>query len=1189
MKRDVLRIALSFIVSVLSCSVVQGNLLLHWAFDDAVGAATAADTSPAGGYPGTVNAAVTFGEGGIAGTAAYFDGASYVDSAGATVSGNTDFRGSNFTISYWLKSDNAGTSYPISLTYYVAGAEAGWLFLYRSTPNMTYRLYQGASVVDEFQASISSTQWAHVVMTSQWDANVTGEAYRYLVTRKCYLNGVLLDTEIGVPYEPLPDVTNGTFAAGARQGETSPRPFKGWLDDVQYYDQTLDAGAVTYLYEHPGATVDWATGFIPDDFEAYADNTALATLWSTTSGTLSLETTEVNDGVQSLRVQITVAGTVTKTMPYVPDFSDQDGLDIILWYKGIMGNPAGDLTVRVKNSGGAVAVQKTVTDATQAADWTELRLERYIGDPADLTILELDISSAATMYFDSISFQPPQCTAPEAILEWRLDETSGLQTGDATAYGNHGALGSWFTGGEWAINGGHSDDTGDNALSFAGAGNDTNAEVLSGSLSPDVSNFNSYSINLWMKLNSTAANTKIILGGVGDVWSNPGATANLLPRYIVIDGDTLEPELLRGWDGAAWIYSGFATTINLNAWHMLTVVCNGWADTIDLYVDGVLTRTMHLADCGLIDASVAALSPDVFDEIQFTAPDGVIDDFTVWKGILPAQGDAPSVLSLWGSWICTAPVEIDYNDDCVTDEGDLAYFASRWLDSGRLPINVVPRPMRMNIKADDIAFTLMKDIPVVFDEDGRSTGEYLIDILSPLVFEASESSPSPPAIYLNFSTNLFNRLGQEGYLLDISPDRMTISAADNAGFFYGVQTLRQLLGPKFEKQPRDPNAAWKLPCLFIEDKPRFPWRAYMLDEARFFQGKDTVESLLDEMAYLKMNILHWHLTDDQGWRIEIENYPLLTEIGSWRSDSQKADGSFYGEPHSGFYTQQDIQEIVSYAAERHITIVPEIDMPGHSTAAIASYQWLGSTGEPRDVCIYFTRAVEYKDVLNVTNPAVIQFCEDVLDEIMAMFPGPVIHIGGDEVFYEIWAQNPDILAYMQQENIGSYAELQLQFTNAMSHYLEAHGKRMMGWNDILGQVATDQIAPNTVVHFWKGDISLITQAAEHDYDIVNSYYPYTYLDYSYSSIPLTKAYSFEPIPSGLDSRFHGRVKGLGCQMWTEYFINAEQVYRQTFPRLAAYAEVGWTTAKNKDFTDFHHRLVLIQQHWDLNGINYYPQ
>lgn len=525
-------------------------------------------------------------------------------------------------------------------------------------------------------------------------------------------------------------------------------------------------------------------------------------------------------------------------------------------------------------------------------------------------------------------------------------------------------------------------------------------------------------------------------------------------------------------------------------------------------------------------------------------------------------------------------------------------FSSAISDTQAVMINIVPQPMKVEI-SEKGSFTLKKDTPVVFDETCRSTGDYLLQVLAPLVKPAANSTPTYPCIRLNLKNGLHDRLGREGYLLTITENQVAICAADNAGLFYGVQTLRQLLGPDFEKQPRNPGGCWNLPCAAIEDKPRFSWRAYMLDEARFFQGKDTVKRLLDEMAFLKMNIFHWHLTDDQGWRIEIKKYPLLTDIGSKRKDSQKVNKKeFYGAPHEGFYTQDDIREIVSYAAQRHITIVPEIDMPGHATAAIASYPWLGVTGRKLDVVIYHTRAVEYKDILNVTDPNVIQFCRDVLDEIISLFPGEVIHIGGDEVLYELWEKSAVVQDYMKRENIESYSDLQLRFTNTLSHFLESRGKRMMGWNDILGKKlhsfqssidekdATETLAANAVVHFWKGDISLMNQAAQQGYDIVNSQHSFTYLDYTHEKISLEKAYGFEPIPAALDAQHHNKIKGLGCQLWTEYYSSAAEVCRQTFPRLAAYAEVGWTPMANRNFSDFQRRVEILKHFWDIRNISY---
>ncbi|MBN2211327.1 MAG: PEP-CTERM sorting domain-containing protein [Sedimentisphaerales bacterium] len=257
--KNVVKVLLVVGILAVMSSLAQANLLLHWKFDDTVGSTTAADSSPLQEYPGTVHdtGGFTFGDAGVDGTAAYFPGGtvgSYIDSLDATAQGNPDFRGSNFTVSYWMKSNSSGTSYPLSFDYYV-DPECGWVFTYRSTPSMTYRLLDGADGLDDYQTtSISSTDWAHVVMTVEWEEDVEGQPYS-LVTRKCYLNGDLLDTETGIAYAPLPDVTLGSFSAGCRQGTTSPRYFKGWIDDVQYYDEVISDADVAYMYANPGSVV----------------------------------------------------------------------------------------------------------------------------------------------------------------------------------------------------------------------------------------------------------------------------------------------------------------------------------------------------------------------------------------------------------------------------------------------------------------------------------------------------------------------------------------------------------------------------------------------------------------------------------------------------------------------------------------------------------------------------------------------------------------------------------------------------------------------------------------------------------------------------------------------------------------------------------------------------------------------
>ena len=440
-------------------------------------------------------------------------------------------------------------------------------------------------------------------------------------------------------------------------------------------------------------------------------------------------------------------------------------------------------------------------------------------------------------------------------------------------------------------------------------------------------------------------------------------------------------------------------------------------------------------------------------------------------------------------------------------------------------------------------------------------------------------------------------LAPESYELVVSSKKITISASDAAGYFYGVQTLKQLLSVESSK-----NTTYLIPSVTITDNPRFKWRAFMLDEARYFHGEKFVKQMLDQMALLKMNTFHWHLIDDAGWRVEIKKYPLLTEVGAFRTDSEIdtwKSGKTSGKPHGGFYTQAQIKDIVAYAKARHINIVPEFEMPGHSSAAIAAYTWLGTAGIDIDVPVEFGRLYDNYDV---TKPEVITFIKNVLLELFELFPSEVIHIGGDEVGYEVWENSSSVQKYMKEHNIKTPADLQINFTNTISKFIKNNGRRMMGWNEILGknihtdfaekkgdQEAETELAKNVIVHFWKGDLELLTDAAKKGYSIVNSLSNSTYLDYNYTSIPLEKAYNFDPIPKGLDTQYHKNIYGMGCQMWSEWTPTNTDVEKQVFPRIAAYAEVGWTPLENKDYDSFKIALKKMQKHWSSLGINYFKE
>lgn len=517
--------------------------------------------------------------------------------------------------------------------------------------------------------------------------------------------------------------------------------------------------------------------------------------------------------------------------------------------------------------------------------------------------------------------------------------------------------------------------------------------------------------------------------------------------------------------------------------------------------------------------------------------------------------------------------------------------------SAQNAVNIIPQPQEVIL--GERSFTINGQTKIYFQSENQSVAKQLqlhIQSGSEGLFELVETEKGKNGIIFKSNSDF----GKEDYELIVSANGISITASGAAGWFYGMQTLKQLFPVDYE------NAATKLisieiQAMKIRDTPRFSWRAFMLDESRYFKGKKQVKMLLDEMAKLKMNVFHWHLVDDQGWRIEIMKYPLLTEIGSKRKSTQVGPLKWQSpiqsaEPHEGFYTQEEIKEIVQYAADRQITVVPEIEMPGHSSAAIATYSWLGTAKNEIEVPIKFGVG---PDVYDVSDPKVYKFLTDVLDEVMDLFPSKVIHIGGDEVRYNEWKESESVQAYMKQKELATPAELQVFFTNSISQYLKSKGRRMMGWNEIMGHnlheyqdeadtKSSQRLAQESVIHFWKGDVALATEAASNGYEIVNSLHSNTYLDYDYSSIPLSKAYSFDPVPDELDSKYHDKVIGTGCQMWGEWIPTDGHMHFMVFPRIAAYAEVGWTNPENKDFESFKVALVRFQKQWQIKGIYFAP-
>lgn len=497
---------------------------------------------------------------------------------------------------------------------------------------------------------------------------------------------------------------------------------------------------------------------------------------------------------------------------------------------------------------------------------------------------------------------------------------------------------------------------------------------------------------------------------------------------------------------------------------------------------------------------------------------------------------------------------------------------------------VVPIPLSVTMGSGTLS---IGDAVSIVENGASTTASYLKEQLS-TEFGIAAKRRAKAQILIDVDDA--KEFADEGYRMEISSSQIVIEAAEQAGAFYAVQSLLQLM-----RAGATANGT-VLSCQAIEDAPRFGWRSFMLDECRYFLGQEELYKILDAMAELKMNRLHWHLTDDAGWRVEIKQYPLLTEIGGKRADSEIetwGSGKTSGEPHEGFYTQKQIKEVLAYAKERHIKIIPEIEMPGHSSAAVASYSWLGTSGQVIEVPAKFGKLYHIYDVLN---PEVIEFLHNVVAEVVDLFETDIIHIGGDEVRFDHWEASERYQEYKEAKGYGSYMDIQIEFTNKMAEYINGLGCEMMGWNEILGKSlhsdlvfedAETDLSKQTIVHFWKGDPQMLASAAKEGYTLVNSYHVYTYLDYSHEKISLEKAYSFEPIDDLVEQEYHDNIIGLGCQLWREWLPTAADVQRNVFPRIAAYAEVGWSEKSRKDYESFSGRVATLVEKWQSDGINVY--
>jgi len=492
----------------------------------------------------------------------------------------------------------------------------------------------------------------------------------------------------------------------------------------------------------------------------------------------------------------------------------------------------------------------------------------------------------------------------------------------------------------------------------------------------------------------------------------------------------------------------------------------------------------------------------------------------------------------------------------------------------REELKIIPEPVKVSL--NDGVFFLNQKTTIQADLTSPKNGEYLKQVLAlqyglNLIFEDPlKNNEGKNSIILKPSKEK-EQDNFEKYSLIVSNANIIISGTSAIGVFYGIQTLLQLIPHKTVKGDKI-SLEYSIPCVSIEDFPRFKWRGFMLDESRHFFGKKQVKKMLDLMALLKLNTFHWHLTDDQGWRVEIKKYPLLTKIGSKREgtsvprkkgiiSSQKEKVPIDGIPVSGYYTREDFKEIIEYANERNITIIPELDFPGHTMAALAAYPELSCTGGPFEVS---TRFGIHRDVFCIGKEEVFEFTQNVLDEVMDIFPSKIIHTGGDEVPRRRWNKCPECQNRIIKEGLEGSENLQVYFTNRIADYLSSKGRQLMGWNEILN----DNLNKNAICHYWTNNLKLVLQHAKKGRKVVMSEMSAVYLNYPYNLIPIRKTYLYDPIPEEFSNNDEKQILGIEACLWTEFVDNKDKLEWQAFPRLIAIAETGWTSKDKKNFESF---------------------
>ena len=514
---------------------------------------------------------------------------------------------------------------------------------------------------------------------------------------------------------------------------------------------------------------------------------------------------------------------------------------------------------------------------------------------------------------------------------------------------------------------------------------------------------------------------------------------------------------------------------------------------------------------------------------------------------------------------------------------------------------IIPKPVSTEWRQG--AFSINKNTVLVADMPDAPSASFFSAYLERIYgLHLTTLSPGkqPASNYIRLTTSPATSGTREGrYTLLATKDAITITGDTHPGTFYGMQTLIQLLPADASSLPAgpagvkaDPSSTLSIPAVSIEDYPRFAYRGLHLDVGRHFFPADFVKKYIDYIALHKMNYFHWHLTEDQGWRIEIKKYPGLTDIGSCRNGTIIGHNPGIGNDsirYCGYYTQEEIKDIVKYAADRYITIIPEIELPGHSSAALTAYPWLGCTGGPYQVQ---QRWGVFKDVFCAGNDSTFQFLEDVLDEVMALFPSRYIHIGGDECPKTSWKACPKCQKRIRDNGLKDENELQSYFVQRIEKYINSKGRQIIGWDEIL----EGGLAPNATVMSWRGEQGGI-DAAKLNHDVIMTPGEYVYFDHAQLQnddsltiggyLPLDKVYQYEPVPHGLTDDQAKHIWGAQANVWSEYMSNPRKVEYMLFPRLSALSEVLWSPKEQRSWPDFEQRLQTQYKRYELWDANYY--